>query len=108
MKQILSGLASQSFGYILCNSLRAGGALGGFLVAFFSLKLGGAPEYGLFLFASSLVGLVPEYFSGLAAAEFLNRYSLALSANSEIFDEREHYRRYQDFFNLFFCSEIYC
>ena len=106
MRQLSSGLASQSFGYILCNSLRAGGALGGFLVAFFSLKLGGAPEYGLFLFASSLVGLVPEYFSSLAVAEFLNRYSLALKVGLEALDQREHYRRYQEFFNLFFLSCI--
>ena len=68
-------LKSGPIGYFACNSTRALGALGGFLIALFSVQYGSASEYGYFLFAMSVVGFLPDFISSLVVAEYLNFFT---------------------------------
>lgn len=106
MKAKLFALAPQSFGYILCNSIRAVGALSAFLVAFASIKYGNESQYGLFLFVVSILSFLPDYFSGSAANEYLSQYSLQLSRKDQLNCCPSGYQRYKSIFNIFLLSCI--
>ena len=98
-------LKSWSIGYFACNSIRALGALGGFLIALFSVQYGSASEYGYFLFAMSVVGFLPDFISSLVVAEYLNLFTRSLNQPHALIQSSvSSCGRYQELFNWFFIS----
>ena len=98
-------LKSGPIGYFACNSIRALGALGGFLIALFSVQYGSASEYGYFLFAMSVVGFLPDFISSLVVAEYLNYFTRTLNQQHALIESSVSSRdRYQELFNWFVIS----